>query len=322
MIEVSVVIPTCRRPALLRCCLAALAAQDLDPRAYEVVVVDDGGDCVTQAVVRDFASASVGPCIRYLPVPRPAGPAAARNRGWRAARGAVIAFTDDDCLPASGWLRAGLTAIAAGADGVSGRLVVPVPEPATDYERNASLLEGAEFVTANCFYRRAALEEAGGFDECFTAAWREDSDLHFTLLERGCRLVRAPNAVVLHPVRTAPWGISLRQQRKSSFNALLYRKHPALYRQRIQATPPWHYYLILAALAGTSVGAAARQRHVALASGGFWLLLTGRFCRRRLRDTSRAPGHVAEMVATSALIPPLAIFWRLRGAIAYRVFFL
>src|SRR5437868_5684485 len=35
-----------------------------------------------------------------------AGPAAARNAGWRAARGAVIAFTDDDTIPDPGWLAA------------------------------------------------------------------------------------------------------------------------------------------------------------------------------------------------------------------------
>jgi len=37
-------------------------------------------------------------------------------------------------------------------------------------------LMSSEFVTANCFYRRLAIEEAGGFDESFTMAWREDSD--------------------------------------------------------------------------------------------------------------------------------------------------
>jgi hypothetical protein len=50
-----------------------------------------------------------------------------------------------------------------------------------------------------------------------------------------------------------------------------------------------------------------------------WVGLTGRFCARRLRGTSRAPGHVAEMVVTSALIPPLAVFWRVRGAVRFGV---
>jgi hypothetical protein len=42
----------------------------------------------------------------------------------------------------------------------------------------------------------------------------------------------------------------------------------------------------------------------------------------RLLHTSHTPGHIAEMVVTSLVIPLLSIFWRLRGAIKYRVFFL
>jgi GT2 family glycosyltransferase len=52
--------------------------------------------------------------------------------------------------------------------------------------------------------RRSALEMVGGFDERFTVAWREDSDLQFTLLERGMILVSALRAVVTHPIRQAP----------------------------------------------------------------------------------------------------------------------
>ena len=87
----------------------------------------------------------------------------------------------------------------------------------------------------------------GGFDERFTAAWREDSDLAFTVLERHECIVRAPRAIVVHPVRAARWGSSIGQQRKSMYNALLYKKHPALYRARVQASPPWRYYLIVTA---------------------------------------------------------------------------
>jgi hypothetical protein len=49
-----------------------------------------------------------------------------------------------------------------------------------------------------------------------------------------------------------------------------------------------------------------------------WLALTARFCTERLAHTSRAPSHVAEMIVTSALIPPLAVFWRMVGAFKFR----
>jgi len=40
-----------------------------------------------------------------------------------------------------------------------------------------------------------------------------------------------------------------------------------------------------------------------------------------LRGTSKAPTHIAEMIVTSILIPPLSVFWRIVGALRYRVAF-
>lgn len=286
MPAVTVVIPTCGRPELLARCLAALERQTLRPDAVEVIVVDD-------SVLRS-------------------GPAAARNRGWRQARAPIVAFTDDDTEPQPAWLAEGLRAMA-GADAAAGRVVMPIPARPTDYERDAQGLERAEFVTANCFVRRELLERIGGFDEGFRMAWREDSDLHFRLLRCGARLVRAPRAVVVHPVRPAPWGVSLRQQRKVLFDALLFKKHRELYRSRIRARPRWDYYAIVGALLMAPVFPSLLL---------VWSLLTGRFFVQRMRGASRRPAHVLEMLLTSVLIPPLAVYWRLRGALRYRVAFL
>ncbi|HEU5086002.1 MAG TPA: glycosyltransferase family 2 protein, partial [Roseiflexaceae bacterium] len=192
----------------------------------------------------------------------------------------------------------------------------------TDYERDAAGLEQGEFVTASCFCRRAALEAVGGFDERFTTAWREDSDLQFMFMERGDPIARVADAVVIHPVRPASWGISISQQRKSMFNALLYKKHPQLYRERIQAALPWRYYLICASAAGALIACVLGRRRASLAGLALWAALVGRFCSQRLRHTARTPTHIAEMLVISALLPPLAIFWRLRGALKYRIVFL
>jgi glycosyltransferase involved in cell wall biosynthesis len=321
-LRASVVVPTYRRPDLLGRCLKALDAQDLDPSAWEVVVADDAADPATRRQVEGFAAAARAP-VRYVAVSLRHGPAAARNAGWRAARGEVLAFTDDDCVPAPGWLSAGLSALEKdpGLSAAAGRVVVPLAQRPTDYELDAAGLQDAEFVTANCFCRRRALEAVGGFDERFTAAWREDSDLQFTLLGRGERVGRVPEAVVVHPVRPARWGVSLLQQRKCLFDALLYKKHPILYKQRIRPGWPWDYYVIVGALGTAAGGALAGSAAVALAGAGVWVALTGRFCARRLRRTSWAPRHVAEMVFTSALIPPLSVSWRLYGAGKFRAVF-
>jgi GT2 family glycosyltransferase len=284
---VSVVVPTCGRPDLLKRCVAALERQSLPREQYEILVSDD----------TELRS----------------GPAAARNRGWRRSHAPIIAFTDDDTVPDPRWLERGIEAVRRGADAVVGRTVMPLSDTPTDYERNESGLERAEFITANCFVRRPVLERLGGFDESFRMPWREDSDLHFRLLDGGCRIVKTERAVVVHPVRPAPWGVSLRQQKKVVFDALLFRKHPRRYRERIRAAPRWDYYLTVLLLL------LAPFSSIALLA---WLALTARFIAHRLRGTSKAPAHVAEMVVTSILIPPLSVFWRIVGALRYRVAFL
>ena len=321
---VSVVVPTFRRPALLERCLQALQAQDFAPESCEIIIVDDAACKETRVQVEQCArrAAGQGRSVSYLSTCGACGPAAARNLGWRAARGEIIAFTDDDCVPEGNWLRAGVAAFTGDVMAVSGRIRVPLSGTPTDYEYDTSHLEDSEFATANCFYRREALLAVGGFDERFKTAWREDSDLFFLMLEHGFRCQACEAAVVVHPVRPARWGVSLIQQRKSLFNALLYKKHPRLYRQRVQAAPPWLYYCAVGALLLVLPGAFSHSWPLILAALAVWILLTARFCLRRLACTSRAPGHVAEMVVTSILIPPLAIFWRMRGMVAFRVFFL
>jgi glycosyltransferase involved in cell wall biosynthesis len=323
-IEVSVVVPTSNRPQLLDRCLAGLVTQVFGTTSYEIVIADDEASESTRRQVEEWRSRflQTGPAIHYLPVCDSRGPAAARNAGWRFARGGVIAFTDDDCIPEPEWLVAGVRAIREGATGVSGRVVVPLPEDPTDYERNAAGLATAEFVTANSFYLRSALEAVGGFDERFAMAWREDSDLWLTFMGRGETLVSAEDAVVIHPLRPAPWGVSLSQQRKSQYNALLYKKHPQLYRQRVQPGPPRDYYAIVGSIVGCLLGLGFRRPGVMVASFMVWARLTGAFIARRLHGTSRRPAHVAEVLVTSALIPPLAVYWRLRGAFVHRVRFL
>lgn len=322
-IAISVVVPTHERPDLLRRCLESLSAQTMDPASFEIIVVADGPSKAARKVVAELRDRPAMPDVRYLELPVRRGPAAARNLGWTSARGAIIAFTDDDCFVQPTWLQAGLAGLEdRQVSGLWGRIVVPIPARPTDHEWNTKQLERSPGATANCFYRKAALEEVGGFDERFTAAWREDSDLQFMLLERGHRMASCPEAVVLHPARPAPWGVSLGQQRNNLYNALLFKKHPSLYRSRIQPQPPWRYYLTVLTLVFTAAAAVARWAPGVWFGLTVWLGMTAWFCAQRLRVTSRKPRHVLEMVVTSALIPPLAVFWRLRGAWRFRVPFL
>ena len=106
------------------------------------------------------------------------------------------------------------------------------------------------------------------------------------------------------------------------FDALLFKKHPARYRDNIRSGPRWDYYLIVMALCILIAALASARYPLAIIAGVLWLSMTARFCFQRLRHTSKSPSHVFEMIITSALIPPVAIFWRLVGALRFRVRFL
>ncbi|HVE11788.1 MAG TPA: glycosyltransferase [Elusimicrobiota bacterium] len=317
--RVSIVIPTFRRRRLLERCLSACLTQTLPEEVYEIVVCDDAGEGDLPFAVRKAGERFGRFDLRCLRPGESRGPAAARNRGWRAASGEIIAFTDDDCIPAFDWLEEGLRAME-GLDAAQGRIVVPLARRRPrDYELNVARMEGAQCATANFFCRREALERVGGFDERFRTAWREDSDLYFSLLERGLRVGRAHGAVVVHPVRPAPWGAGLRLQRNNFYDALLFKKHPALYREWIGG-PPWDYYLAVLCLAAGGLGWLRGVPGLRWGAA-LWALWTAAFCLRRLAPTSKAPSHVLEMAWTSAAIPFCSVFWRLRGAAGFRTVF-
>jgi GT2 family glycosyltransferase len=320
---VSVVVPTCGRIDLLNRCIEALCRQELPALRYEIIVVDDGPHRETRRLVEHWIRSmrNKNLDITYLANNGPHGPAAARNRGWRAARGSIIAFTDDDTVPTPGWLVNGLSVFDDTVHAVCGRVEMPLSEKPTDYERDAQQLERAEFVTANCFCRKEVLEFINGFDERFRFAWREDSDLHFRLLGLQARIMYAPQAVVVHPVRPAPWGVSISQQKKILFDALLYKKHPLLYRQKIRARPRWDYYLIVALMLLAIGGVIFQNYDFAMLCGAVWVGMTVQLLMTRLRGTTKAFSHIAEMVITTMLIPPHAVFWRIVGALKFRVFF-
>lgn len=320
--KISVVIPTYNRTELLLRCLRALADQCIEKSSYEIIVVSDGPDLKTKEAVTDCTT-RLGMNVSFLHLPQKKGPAAARNMGWQQAEGELIAFTDDDCLPDSSWLQS-FAMKYKGEDQLvmSGRVIVPLPESPTDFELNTAHLETAEFITANCACTRASLFKTGGFDERFAQAWREDSDFQFRVMLAGIPLRKAESAIVVHPVRPAKWGVSIREQRKGMYNALLYKKFPDLYESRIGSRAPWNYYTMIFSFIAGLAGLIAGSMFFLITGFGCWLLLVVEFTARRLRNTSRSVDHVSEMLVTSALIPFLSVYWQLYGAWKYRVLFI
>ncbi len=156
----------------------------------------------------------------------------ARNAGWRAARAPLVAFTDDDCIVSSSWVRELLDAW----EGRSDRLVQgPVrPDPAEAHRsgpfsrslRVAAL--GPYFQTANVAYPRELLERAGGFDEAVFATSAEDADLAHRCFALGAHAVFAPAALVEHAVHDLGAVGKLRVAWRWHESAALFVRHPAM----------------------------------------------------------------------------------------------
>jgi glycosyltransferase involved in cell wall biosynthesis len=101
----SIVIPTADRERYLEPALLDLDAQEFPPDEYEIVVVDDAEEPTSREVVERVGARSRAR-IRYERREGPRGINASRNTGIRRSSGEVVAFVDDDCRFAPGWLAA------------------------------------------------------------------------------------------------------------------------------------------------------------------------------------------------------------------------
>ncbi|MEE3330739.1 MAG: glycosyltransferase family 2 protein [Myxococcota bacterium] len=211
----TVVVSTRDRASSLEIVLEFLAHQRVPADlSWEIVVVDNAPRDEIRALVRDAETRSPAP-VRYLAEPR-LGLSAARNRGWREARGDVVAFLDDDTRPDVDWLAQMLEPYEdADVAAVCGRLVPILHDSELgdsaeawrgeytfdlgDEPRDAPALCGA-----NMSFARSWLERIGGFDPllgrtgpCLLAS--EEHDALRALRRLGAPPVRYnPAALVRH----------------------------------------------------------------------------------------------------------------------------
>jgi GT2 family glycosyltransferase len=165
-----------------------------------------------------------------------AGPAAARNAGYRAAHGAFICFTDSDCVPDREWVERLLsgfkdkeTAVISGTYGIANpqhRLARGVHAEICYRHQKRMPDYPKAFGSYNFCIRRTALEAVGGFDVCYRQASGEDNDLSYRLLKSGYRIFFCREARVAHH-----HPVSLRKYLKEQFRhgfwrAKMYFDHP------------------------------------------------------------------------------------------------
>lgn len=282
--DVSVVVATHNRAGQLRELLDSLRGQTLPREQFEVVIVDDGSTDSTAELLRS-EEARDELRLKVIRRERSAGPATARDQGWRAAGGELIAFTDDDCVADPGWLEAGIGACAERPGHmVQGRTEPPPGEleslgPWTrPFVRVLNVPEpDPGFQTCNIFYSRSLLERVDGFDtEAFgREPGGEDSDLAWRAIAAGARPAFAPDARVYHAVnRLGPIG-KLRFAARWTTPLRSYVRHPELRRAHFRYRFFWkrtHYWLARAILAAALPGRRGSLR-LWLLPVRLWLML-------------------------------------------------
>jgi histidinol-phosphate phosphatase family protein len=253
------------------------------------------------------------------------GPAAARNAGWRSSSARWICFLDDDVVPQPDWLNAVSAdlraADQAGAAGSQAVIAVPARpgRRASDDERRTQRLADARWITADMAYRRSALVAAGGFDERFPRAYREDSDLALRITLAGNMIVPGARRCT-HPVAPATLMTSVRAQIGNRDNALMRRKHGRGWRAAVGEEPgrlPAHAATVAAAVAAI-VGVLTRRGRRAAVAAAAWATLTAEFAVRRFLAGPRTPVEAGRLLVTSILIPPAAVAHRLGGEWTFR----
>lgn len=268
----TVVVPVFNGAATLPRCLSALA--EALPAGAEVIVVDDGSTDETRALAEGDPSRP-----RVLHHETNQGTSAARNTGWRAAASPLVAFVDADMVIEPDALRVLVGVLEGhpellGANGtVSLDLDPHLPDPSAVTEFvNTSLAwqlsrhgeRVSSAFTAICVFRRAVLEEMGGWDERWFSRYADDVSTRFVLPPESLAYVGAARGAHLKRV-------PLRGLLKHRFNVgFFFVSSVAANRDRAEgrAILDLRYPLNTAAALATAGGAG-----VALALGPFGLLL-------------------------------------------------
>jgi glycosyltransferase involved in cell wall biosynthesis len=314
-----VVVPTVGRPELGRL-VASLAASG-PPWPGQVILVDDR-PVEERSTSLPVDGVGLGCPTRVVATSGQCGPAAARNAGWRSASAEWVVFLDDDVEVAPGWSARLIDDLdGAGADiaAAQGVIDVPLPQRPTDWERNVGRLATAGWITADLAIRRRALAAIGGFDERFRRAYREDTDIALRLNGAGWRVVRGRRRS-RHPVGPADAWVSVRLQRGNADDVLMDRLHGSNWRQAIGERPGrigFHRAVVGFELVAV-LAAVGRRRRLAELAAAAALASTASFAASRIRPGPRTRREIRTMVVTSALIPPVAVWHRLRGRLRYR----
>jgi glycosyltransferase involved in cell wall biosynthesis len=307
--EVTVVVPTYSRPHLLPRLIEALEGQTLPHDRFEIVIVDNASPDDTSARLAELA-ATTSLRLRHL-VEHRRGPAATRNAGWRASQAPVVAFIDDDCVPEPAWLAAGLSTVLSHdrIGVVQGGVRKPDGALLGDWTLWRQVTgQTPYFEGCNIFYRRLALEQAGGFDEDI-GNYGEDAALGWSVVDAGWQRGYAADAVAYHDVEERGVRYHVKTGLLEHNVARIAKRHPGFRRDAFWR--PWAYRRENAAFAVAVAGILlARWHRVAL-------LLVLPYLRLRLPP----PDHPrrARLLLERAIVDAAQFAGMRAGSLRYRI---
>jgi len=239
MVAISVVIPArmmrAERLPVFNKALESLAGQTLGRDRYEIIVVDDGSDVDISAAIAEAARES-GVKIVVLRQDRQ-GPAAARNRGIKAAQGEIILFMGDDIIARANLLQTHLDAhgrfpgccvtnpilAPAGANEFTRFLTFDYTEVPEGTPRQID--SGLAFCTACVSIPKKWLAD-DLFDEKFMNPAYEDTELGLRLHRKGVRYVFTRATSVTHDHIHDERSIGARARNCGRAEVYLRMKHP------------------------------------------------------------------------------------------------
>lgn len=218
---------------------------------FEVIVVDSQSEDATRDIVRGYGARY--PYIHLFL--SGGGRATGRNFGIRKAKGDQIAFIDGDAIANPFWLRELRSGLQV-HEIVAGRTIQIGYRPFEELERVELIIRGTDvtYPSANLAYRRAVLDEIGGFDEWFVTA--EDIDLNLRAVQAGHSIGFRSDAIVYHRTRASVYDFLRQAFWNGAGRKQLTLKHGALWsRYRAgemlrQRTTFWSLFRLGAAFLG------------------------------------------------------------------------
>jgi len=191
MKRVSVVIPCYNSQQTIEKCIEAVLKQNFKSD-YEVIMVDDGSNDQTEKIIKKYKR------IKYI-FQKNAGPAKARNNGWKNSSGEIVVFTDSDCVPEKDWLCQMVKPFEN--DGKIGAVGGAYEETVNDNSKLANLIGEeikfrykniGQYTDAHGAYslavRKEILKEISGFNETYPVATAEDWDLCYKITKLGYKI--------------------------------------------------------------------------------------------------------------------------------------